>query len=676
MTARLWLGAVSFCTLFIAKPGFCASAPVILISVDTLRADRLGCYGAGAAHTPNIDSLAKKGTLFSQISAQVPLTLPSHASLLTSTYPFSNGVIDNGQQLSSKVTTLATLLKACGYRTAGFVGGFVMDRRFGLDQGFDVYDSPFDLHRRAGIDPGDVKRPGTDVAAGAMSWLEQNSAVPFFLFLHLYDLHTPRTRSYDGELEYVDGVLGNFLGFLARKNLLGKSLVVFTSDHGEGLGDHEETTHGYFIYQSTLHVPLIIHWPPGGAPLKDRVDQAASLLDVTPTILEALGVPVPPGMHGHSLKNPAGEVYAESHYAERHFGCSALRTLRAGRYKYIEAPRPELYDLAADPGERNNLYDTKKSDANSMRQRLITLRNRFPTARTSGSAALTPEATAALRSLGYLAGGSAPLRSSSNSPDPKDRIADFEQYGRVLALASSGDLAKADRELVALMNKLPDAPDVRVSLGLNQQKLGRHAEAVETFRGVLRMDPANALAHFDLAVSLFQLARVDEAAAEVHAALAISPSYARAHELEGNIYVQKKDYAGARRAFERLLTIDAANYEAHYNLGILAALDRNWGDAASHLRAALRTDPNSADAYNALGSGALQRGDLATAADAFREAIRLRPKFAWAHYNLGLVFRKQQKSNEAAREFHKALDSDPKFTPAQTALERLEGNPP
>lgn len=172
----------------------------------------------------------------------------------------------------------------------------------------------------------------------------------------------------------------------------------------------------------------------------------------------------------------------------------------------------------------------------------------------------------------------------------------------------------------------------------------------------------------------FNLRRLDEAAAEVHAALAISPSYTRAQELEGNIYLQKKDYAGARRAFERLLAIDAADYTAHYNLGVLAAADRNWGDAESHLRAALRTDPNSADAYNALGSVALQREDLAGAADAFREAIRLRPKFAWAHYNLGLVFRKQQQNNEAAREFREALEADPKFTPARTALERLENS--
>lgn len=513
MTARVRLGVTVVCTLLIARLGFGASAPVILISVDTLRADRLGCYGARAARTPNIDSLAKDGTLFSQISAQVPLTLPSHASLLTSTYPFSNGVIDNGQHLSSKIPTLAAILKARGYRTAGFVGGFVMDRRFGLDQGFDVYDSPFDLHGKAGIDPGDVKRAGADVAAAAMRWLDQNSAVPFFLFLHLYDLHTPRSRSYEGELEYIDGVLGNFLAFLARKNLIEKSLVVFTSDHGEGLGDHEETTHGYFVYQSTLHVTLIIHGPPGTALLKNRVDEAASLLDVTPTILEALGVTVPPGMQGHSLKNPAGAVYAESHYAERHFGCSALRTLRSGRYKYIEALKPELYDLAADPGERRNLYDAKKSDVNSMRQRLTSLRNRFPTARVSGSAALTPEATAALRSLGYLGGGGAPLRSSSNSPDPKDRIIDFEKYGRVIALASSGDLAEADRELAALIGKLPDAPDIRVSLDLNQQKLGLHAEAVDTFSGVLRQDPANALAHFDLAVSLFNLRRLVQPAA-------------------------------------------------------------------------------------------------------------------------------------------------------------------
>src|SRR5207247_2395121 len=243
-----------------------APSSVILISVDALRADRLSCYGYRKQRTPGIDTISQGGTLFWQPSAQVPLTLPSHVSLLTSTYPFVNGIEDNGQQLGPNVVTLATILKSRGYATAAFVGGFVLDRRFGLNQGFDFYDSPFDLHRRRGIDPGDVKRLGEEVVRAANHWLEENSGQPFFLFLHLYDLHTPydlpaalRKRfpgpGYEAELAYVDEVLGGFWSALAQQRLLEKALVVFTSDHGESLGDHGESTHGYFIYQSTLRVP-------------------------------------------------------------------------------------------------------------------------------------------------------------------------------------------------------------------------------------------------------------------------------------------------------------------------------------------------------------------------------------------------------------------------------------
>ena len=250
------------------------SIPVILISVDTLRADHLSCYQAGRPRTPHIDSLAKNGTLFSQVSSLFPLTLPSHVALFTSTYPFNNGVQDNGVPLKSTAITLATVLKNAGYRTGAFVGSFVLDRRFGLNRGFDVYDGPLDVHNKTTTGVIERKRAGAQVAEAAMHWLERNSGAPFFLFLHLYDLHLPYDlpqdpslrhgeTGYAAELAYEDRVLGDFLAFLERRQLLEKALIVFTSDHGEGLGEHGESTHGYFIYQSTLHVPLIIRWPAG-----------------------------------------------------------------------------------------------------------------------------------------------------------------------------------------------------------------------------------------------------------------------------------------------------------------------------------------------------------------------------------------------------------------------------
>ena len=673
---------------------------IILISVDTLRADHLSCYGYGGLRTPHIDAIAVGGTLFTQVNTQVPLTLPAHVSLLTSTYPFANGVQDNGQQLGIKAVTLATVLKGHGYRTAAFVGGFVLDRRFGLDQGFDVYDSPFSGSHLAGKDPGDVKRPGEDVVDSALAWLDQNGNQPFLLFLHLYDLHTPyeripelRTRfhgsSYDIELGYIDEQLGRFWEFLNQRDLLKSALVVFLSDHGESLGEHGESTHGYFIYQSTLHVPLIIHWPERSpatqAAHPKRIEEPVSLLDPAPTVLQFAGVKRPVEFQGRSLLGllaegqPAAseEIYSESLYAHRHFGTSSLRCLRVSQFKYIEAPKPELYDLSIDPRESRNLYSTRKSLALSLHERLLSLRTRFSTNGTaSGSQALSPEVVERLASLGYVAASAAHTDLPDSGSDPKDRIDAYERYGRALITSSSGRLNDASAMLRELLVEDPNLIDVRLSLGLNQQKLGHHAEAVESFRQVLKSDPTNARAHFDLAVSYFALRRLDDALKELQVTLAISPSYTRAEELLGTIWIGRKAYDQAQAQFNHLLTVDPGNYTAHYNLGVLAALEGHWDESAKQLQAALRTDPSSADSHNTLGSVYLRKGDLQRARDEFTEAVRLAPQFASAHYNLGLVFRGQGRSDEAAREFRLALASDPQLRAAREALESLKENRP
>jgi choline-sulfatase len=273
--------------------------PIILISVDTLRADHLSCYGYKGPATVKIDRIATGGTTFLQVNSQVPLTLPSHVSLLTSAYPFANGIEDNGERLAPNAVTLARVLKSHGYRTAAFVGGFVLDRRFGLDQGFDVYDGPSNLHQQPGKDPGEIKRFGESVTRAATQWLDGNADHPFFMFVHLYDLHTPyelppsergRGLGYDAELGYMDKVLGKFWDDLEQRGLLRRALVVFTSDHGESLHDHGESTHGYFVYQSTLRVPLILHWPSKLSSFATRIEEPVSLLDVAPTLLQIVGV--------------------------------------------------------------------------------------------------------------------------------------------------------------------------------------------------------------------------------------------------------------------------------------------------------------------------------------------------------------------------------------------------
>ncbi|HMD84600.1 MAG TPA: sulfatase-like hydrolase/transferase [Terriglobia bacterium] len=676
------------------SPAANGEAPsIILISIDTLRADRLSCYGYRRLATPHIDAITQGGTLFTSIDSQVPLTFPSHVSLFTSTYPFFNGIEDNGEALRPNAVTLATLLKSHGYHTGAVVGGFVLDRRFGLDQGFDEYDSTFNPHRERESDPGDVKRSGADVVAAATQWLQATSNRPFFLFLHLYDLHTPynlpatyRARygtGYDAELRYVDEQVGVFWDALRQRNLLDKALVVFTSDHGESLGDHGEQTHGYFIYQSALWVPLIIHWPGGSAGFPARAGDPASLMDVAPTILQFAGIPLPREFQGRSLlemSRPGStgitrDIYSESLYAHNHFGCASLRALRTGRYKYIQAPKPELYDLAADPGETRNLYEQKRSLALAFQERLFALRARFRSEHPLGGKALDPDALARLNSLGYVAVSSPHSEAADTGADPKDRIAEFEDYGRAIILASTGHIDESNTLLERLLAQHPELLDLRMSLGLNDQRLRRQDDAAREFRQILKTDPLNVQAHFDLGLSLYQLHETDDATKELQAALAIAPYYTRAEELLGSIALQKGDYGRAREQFGHILTIDPNDYAAHYNLGALATLQGQWEEGEHHLQAALLADPADPDAHNTLGSLYLRKGDLDKALTEFQEAIRLRPKYASAHYNLGLVFRKQNRENEAVNEFRRALAIDPQFRPAREALGGLANSP-
>ena len=564
---------------------------VILISVDTLRADVLGCYGSRKPSTPHIDAMAQGGTLFVQAGSQVPLTLPSHTSMLTSTYPFFNGIEENGEVVPPGTLTLAAVLRSRGYHTGAFIGGFALDRRFGLDQGFDTYDSPFGVSARQGGKRYTITRPGSEVAAAATRWLDENSSRPFFLLLHLYDLHRPYMQSsaqnhndrtgYEVELSYVDDVVGQFWQYLARNRLLDRTLIVFTSDHGEALDEHGEETHEYFIYQSTLRVPLIIHWPAGGPLHPGRVDQPVGLIDLAPTILQFLGVPRPAQFQGESLsdlvnsRSGAGsrEVYGESVYAKDHLGCSALRSLRLGRYKYIDTPKAELYDLQSDPGEIRNLYPRETSLAQALHQQLLRLRGRFAATTGTPAAEQSVETRALLGSLGYTELAYPRGAPDDSGCDPKDRLAEYHLYGRAVAEAQTGN----------------------------------YKGAVERFSQVLAQDPQHVLSHYYLAVSYFHLDSLDDAVKELRRTLELSPSYAPAGELLGTIWLKKGDYERAQEQFQQLLKVAPHDYGANYNLGLLATRKGQFQEAIRYLRAAVEADPQSPAAHNALGTAYRRR---------------------------------------------------------------------
>jgi len=635
--------------------GAAGPPPVILISVDTLRADHLSCYGYARLRTPHIDSLERGGTLFAAISSQAPITLPSHVSLFTSTYPFANGIRENAQVLPPGAVTLASVLAAQGYNTAAFIGGYFLARRFGLAQGFQTYDSPFDTRVING--PLDLKRPASQVLDGAEHWLEQNSGRPFLLFIHLFDLHQPydapaayRTRApaseYDQELAYVDDSLGIFLDFLAQRGLDRRALVVLFSDHGESLGDHGENTHGYFIYDSTLHVPLIFHWPqaekngnskienrnsklegPNSARVSsfefrassfnDRVEAPAGLIDVAPTVLSFLGIPAPANFCGHSLLEfakggnaPPRDVYSESTYAHDKFGWAALRSLRRGDYQYVDAPHPELYDLKHDPAELHNLLPGQTALAASYREGLAALLETcrsVPAAAGPTATAVVPGSAESLRSLGYLeiTAPHAPLDDSG--VDPKDRLFEYKRYLLAGHLARTG---KAD-------------------------------EAAAEFQAILADDPRNLPAYIELARSDVALHRYLDGASQLKAALALDPRNVEAEELLGDIWMAVGDLEQAAAEFQQLLTLAPQDYEAHYGLGLLAARRGQAAEADKHFRAALAANPRSAE----------------------------------AHYQRGLILEAQNDKTEAVQEFQAALRIDPQFQAARRELAKLTSRP-
>ncbi len=633
---------------------------VVLISVDTLRADHLSSYGYHRHTTPQIDSLGRGGTIFTAIDSQIPLTLPSHTSLLTSTYPFVNGVEENGRQVPPGTVTLAGVLKSHGYRTAAFIGGYFLARQYGLDQGFEVYDSPFSPRTplRGALD---LKRPAEEVTGAAERWLAAQDGAATFVFLHLFDLHKPYDPpkqylepygrdEYDAELSYADDALGGFFRFLAERGLFERSLIVFTADHGESLGEHGESTHGYFVYQSTLHVPLIIHWPRGMGPYPARSDSPAGLIDVAPTILEALRLPPPATFQGRSLLDqldpqaPAAprEVYSESLYAHDNFRCAPLRSLRVGNDQYISAPRAELYDLQRDHHEIHNLASDDKTLAASFEDRLAALMSQYAPSTAHGpSSPVSLPDRARLRALGYLAMTGPEPPPTESGVDPKDRLGEYRQYLGATRLA----------------------------------RIGRLPEAASAFRKIIAEDPGDFPARIDLADCYLNEKKYEDAIRVLQVASDLAPHSVNVDERVATIWLDTGHYRRAREEYHSLLSIHPHDYLAEYNLGVIAVLEGRLSDGVRHLRAALRLQPQSAEAHNALGEAFLRGGRMRAAENAFEESIRLDADYPMAHYNLGRVFSQQGRKQDAEREFRAALRLDPQLAAARRALGQIASTP-
>ncbi|HSK10900.1 MAG TPA: sulfatase-like hydrolase/transferase [Vicinamibacterales bacterium] len=625
-----------------------ADLNLVVITLDTTRADRLGAYGYAAGETPVIDRLAREGVLFEQAMTDAPLTLPAHCSIFTARHPPRHGVRDNGGFfLSPQQRTLASELRHRGLRTGAVVGAFVLDGKWGLGQGFEYYGDEFEVDRVGGFGVGEIQRRGAEVVDKALPWLEQVKGERFFAWLHFYDPHTPYDapepygsrfagHPYDAEIAYTDAQVGRLVEFLERHDLLERTVVVVVGDHGEGLNQHSEGTHGFFIYESTTRVPFIVR-APFERTRGRRVADPVRTVDVMPTVLDLMGIAAPADIDGTSLAPLMTgdratldlEGYAEALYPLHHYGWSDLRAWRAGRYKVIDAPRPELYDLERDPHESTNLYAERQALADGMIRRL---RQQQPEIDADETVArptpeVDPEARARLAALGYVGSFVATVAGPrSDRADPKDKI--------------------------ELFNLMSDAREIA-----REEKAFDRVAAI--YRQVLDEDPTVVDAWFNLGNVAFRQKKYEDAIAHFKRTLALKPDYDLPVINMANAYRHLGQDEAALAGYEHYLTIDPKNANVRYQMGEIY-LER--GDAAraeQSFRQALAIDPREASARTALGAIAFQRGDLATAERETRAALETRPGVRLAHYNLALIAEERGDWPTAIAEYRKEIEAHP-----------------
>jgi arylsulfatase A-like enzyme/Tfp pilus assembly protein PilF len=632
-----------------------AARNVVVITIDTLRADHVGCYGYKQIKTRNIDALAADGTRFDRAFAVVPVTLPSHTTIMTGTYPMLSGMHDFSlNKLSPTQPTLASVLKQAGYATGAVVASAVLDSRFGLNQGFDFYYDHFDFSRLDETNLDEMERPGNQVADLTIDWLGKNWQKKFFLWMHLYDPHFPYTppepyrteyagRLYDGEIAFADEQVGRLVQFLKDKGIYQNTVIVLAGDHGEGLGEHGEKTHGFFIYNSTMHVPLIIRSPDakGGQAVEDMV----SLVDLMPTVLSAVGVDVPSQVQGKNLMpKVAGvqeadksvrstrasdrAVYGETFLPRLHFNWSELRGAENTKYHFIDAPKPELYDVGKDPGELHNLFADKKAVSEEMRAKLVAMIREYSAGQElAEKTTLDPALAERLKSLGYVAfsGGGDPAISNRDLPDPKDRIGAYEEFSDAMSDSQHGRYQESIEKLNALLKTEPNSTPGHYMQGLNLYRLKMFPEAIAEFQKTVRLSPDYALAFFNLGM-------------------------AQAHAGETD---------AAIGTLEHTLELDATNFDAAFNLGVAYVQKRDLEHAEEAFRKSVTANPDFARGHRALGETLLYQGKIDEALVETRRAVELEPNDPEMHASLAKALEAKGLTAEARAERERAQTTKP-----------------
>ncbi len=684
---------------------------VLLVTIDTLRADHVGAYGDAGASTPTLDGLARRGVRFETAVSHVPLTGPSHASILTGHTPAAHGFHNNGGfVLAPSLKTAAEDFHQAGYRTGAFVSGFPLDRRFGFDRGFERYDD----HLPRGNDPRRtpyVERRADATTDVALRWLSSmrsgDGASPWFLWVHYYDPHAPyeppadlasrfSASPYDGEIAFVDRQLARLLKTIQDAGALDDTVVLVTSDHGESLGEHGEATHGVFIYDATLRVPWIMAGPGVAAGRVART--VARSIDVLPTLLDYAGVALPDGLEGRSMRPaadgremPDAPSYAESLYTQLELGWAPLYGWRTAHYKFIDAPNPELYDLEHDASERNNQFVQHAERADDFRRRLRALANQVPP-RDATAAPADAQTVERLRSLGYVSGGQAADPAGGSLRDPKDAIRFLPRLNRAMsATRTQPDLAI--RELTSVLAEDPTllmarrtrasayeasgryalaiadlryversghfTPDDAVMLGDNLRLAGQRAEAAHVLGGAIALNPRSPQPLLSLAELQIAEGQYDRAAITLNRVLEIAPDQIEALRRLGDLALLKGDVDGAGGRYARILDLDPQDVPAMTKLGVVRMRGGRPDEAMRLFRDAVQHDPTNADALLYLAGALVSSGQQQEALPYFERAIAADPKSTMALNGLGLTRLSMGDKAGASTALRQSLRIDP-----------------
>ncbi|HEV2381888.1 MAG TPA: sulfatase-like hydrolase/transferase [Terriglobia bacterium] len=664
----LWLLAL----LAVSQNGiraFIAQSPgdssVVLITLDTTRADHLSCYApqkaapgstarrelapaqggaAGGARTPHLDALAARGVRFAHATAQVPLTLPSHACIMTGAYPPVHGLRDMGGFVLEKThPTIASIARSAGFETAAFVGSRVLSSQFGLSNGFTTYDDDMKGQTEEGLPGLFPERRASVVTDRALQWLKKNGGRKFVLWVHYYDPHAPYAPPepykdayardlYSGEIAYMDEQVGRLLDGIKELSLSSHTLIVAMGDHGESLGEHGEMTHGVFLYDSTLHVPLIIAGP--GVPAGRVIDEQVRSIDVMPTILgflqlspgnEAQGVNLWPLVE-HRSRIPADSSYLETIYPRTYLGWSELRGMRTDKWAFISAPRPELYDLESDPAEMQNIAYRHPEVAHALQARMWAVAGLGSGREQLVPSALDEETRRQLNALGYVSAGT-PRRINlgTAAPDPKDRV-------EVLKILDSTG---------ALLSK------------------ERYAEAAKIMERCLPSDPTNPLVHIYLATALDKMGDYRREVQVYQDALAQKIETGEIDSRLGKAYLRLQELDKAVEAMTRAVALDPLDLDSFRNLGTAQLQLGRVGDAEKAFQSILVENDHYSAAYNGLGLVAIQRGNVLDARRDFEKAIEVGPDEVEPLLNLGLLYQKSGEKRLAIRYYQMFLSKAP-----------------